>query len=172
MTETHGYFCPRCLIRWVSHTARGKEYLPCGCGVKTEDAVWLYHQKRAKHLDRIWISYDGWDFRSLVQPIKPAYGEWDEEYNYEAVKQRFLAHVKSFGYSEHIQKILLIAFHNAVYGSSYDYSAWAGRCWRCIHNIGVQRVKCKLGKTWMDISCTDFVLKESFFQKMLQEAEE
>ena len=143
MTQTHGYFCPKCECRWVAHLC--KEELPCGCGVKTEDAVYISVHRKGKSGNEYVIEYK--DFRiHKWMPVKIVKAGKDEE------AKKLLNLVKN-----HPEKDLLeLAILNAVYeSSSCYYTDWFERCSKCVNFTYNLRKKCRI-HNWCSISCKDF----------------
>ena len=144
MTWSHGYFCPNCECRWVKHLC--KEHLPCGCGVKTEDAVYIYTKWYARKGMEIYIAYRDFTLDDFIP---------HEESDEEAIK-RLYKKVESHAESALLKK----AINNAIYGRSLNWRDWSARCGKCRHFTSVyHRKKCRI-HDWCSIDCKDFVKKE------------
>jgi len=155
MTWSHGYFCPNCECRWVKHLC--KEYLPCGCGVKTEDAVYIYTKQYAKRGKEIYIAFKNYILEDFIP----------YEESYERAIERLFKKVENNPESTLLKK----AIENAFYGKSLYWGDWIERCSKCVnfnpsgktHNIHDAtrrwRKKCKI-HDWCSVDCKDFVKVE------------
>ena len=142
MTWTAGYFCPKCKMRWVKHLCKDGK-LPCGCGVSTEDAVFVYRKHYAKSGDEIYVSYKDFQLEHFIR---------NDENQLEALKnllRRAERHPE--------EKLLKQAIANAISGKSAYERHWRARCARCKHhgNLFGSKFKCKRGNV-PSIACADF----------------
>ena len=101
MTWSHGYFCPVCECRWVLHLCKN-ERLPCGCGIKKEDAVYIYTKRYAKRGLEVYIRYKVFEIDEFVPHD-------DEE-----ALERLYKKVENHPQSELLKK----AIYDALYGRS------------------------------------------------------
>lgn len=154
MTWSHGYMCPVCECRWVAHLCKDRK-LPCGCNVKTEDAVYIYVWYAGRRGKNICIRYKDINIDEWCQR-----GEHPEE----ELKKLIKGHPA--------QKLLEKAVENAIYGRSLYHRDWITRCSKCsnfipfegtaydiTHSMQQWRKKCKI-HDWCSIDCEDFRKEE------------
>ncbi len=143
MTETYGYFCPKCEIRWVRYLNKG-EFLACGCGVKKEDAPYIYRKHYGNDRTQIYIK-----FKDII--IERTFKTEETKKIEEELKKL----VKGNKYEDLLKK----AIENALYGMSHYDHYWV-RCRKCKHYLGrLRKRKCKLHR-WLSIGCKDFIKRK------------
>lgn len=138
MTWSHGYFCPICECRWVAHLC--KDMLPCGCNVKTNDAVYIHVKKYFGKCQRIFIEYKNFKLNTFIP---------DDNIDEHAF--RLISTVES--------QLIKKAIHNAIYERSLYDNDWFVRCSKCAN---FDDGKCTIHER-CSIDCSDFKLKPLLF---------
>ncbi|ADC64755.1 hypothetical protein Ferp_0582 [Ferroglobus placidus DSM 10642] len=150
MTWSHGYFCPKCECRWVKHLCR--DLLPCGCGIRIEDAVYIYTKRYARAGMEIHIAFKGYVLEDFIP----------REESYEDAVKRLYRKVE-----EDLRRhpgldasTLKKAIDNALFGRSLNLGDWPERCGKCEHfNSVYDRKKCEI-HDWCSVGCKDFLKRE------------
>ncbi len=124
------------------------DMLPCGCGVKTDDAVYIYRKHYGLRGDEYLIIYK--DVR--LEYFSPV-GE-----SYDTAVEKMVERIKDHPEAALLRK----AIRNAVYESSLYYRDWWVRCSRCRHSVDVgvfePKIRCRIHR-WCEIDCRDFEFK-------------
>ncbi len=116
MTMSFGYFCPKCRLRWVRHLCKDGN-LPCGCGVSTDDAVYICTKHYARSGDGIYIRYKDFELDAFLPHGK---NRLEDMRNLMKIAE------------DHPEAGLLkSAIANALSGRSLYSHHWRARCARC-----------------------------------------
>ena len=141
MTWSHGYFCPVCECRWAYHLCKDGK-LPCGCGVKVDDAVYIYTKRYAKSGFEVQIQYKGFKIDEF----------FPKNVDYEEIEKRLCEKVAGHPQADLLKK----AIHNAIWGKSLYWKDWIVRCSKCKYFTSpYNKKKCRI-HNWCSIDCSDF----------------
>ena len=127
MTETYGWFCIRCGLRYRASLCKGDK-CPSGHDLN-KWGIWIY-KKDAGWGTTVRISYQD-KFRLEVY-IPPA---------------------REIGIGEYA---IADAIHNAIHGRSLTDRDWRIKCSVCKHYGSQHKFSCAKGHNWKTIFCEDF----------------
>lgn len=127
-----------------------KERLPCGCGIKTEDAVYIYTKWYARRGMEIYIAFKDFTLEDFIP---------HEESDIDATKRLYVK-VEKHPDSALLKK----AIDNALFGSSLNWRDWSTRCGKCKHFTSMyHKKKCEI-HDWCSVDCKDFIKKEGNYE--------
>ncbi|MFW9990900.1 MAG: hypothetical protein ACFFD4_02450 [Candidatus Odinarchaeota archaeon] len=168
MTQTYGYYCPSCSLRWKGSVCKeGK----CPSGHDLNDAYSVYVHYRTKRYGGgidVRITGKDLDFSHIFTDLKALSAFMEQE------KQERSPHAA--------------VFINARETSSEDERSWRIKCWMCTfadysyypgdlfrlsRGKNGRKTHCQKGHEWCTIYCTDFEKRDfgknhSYLSKSVQ----
>ena len=139
MTQSYGYYCPKCKIRWRTSVCLDGS---CPAGHPLSECFWIYHQ------------FGGFGHRIRIKSTKLNYGETflDVSSLREWIQKK---QIEIPAFAE--------VFENVQFTSSASEQDWLFHCWSCKFAINKRgyypedmRFDCELGNPPCNIYCKDF----------------